>query len=157
MTDSSLVLLLLLFRCLFCCRGECAGDDDDDSVDDFDGFCFCFNFGTANEIDLDTGLFRLATNFVAVLFLVVVLSEFDDGVNMYALIYSLSDAVWVDIKSDLLFTGLIDTIEWMGNGVNDLLLDELVLMVLRMPLAWCPLRFSNASAFVSTVISDITS
>lgn len=99
------------------------------------------------------GLFRLATAFVDA-FVLVVLSEF---VNIYALIYSLSDAVCVDINSDLLFTGLMDTIEWMGNGVIDLLLDELVLIVLRMPLAWCPLRLSNASAFVSTVMSDITS
>lgn len=153
-------MLLLLFFCLFaCCRGGVTdGDDDDDGVDGFGfgfEFCFgfCFDFGSASEMDF-VGLFRFATDFVVVLVLVV-LSVF---VNMYALMYSLSDAVCVDINSDLLFTGLIDTIEWMGNGVIDLLLDEVVLIVLRMPLTWCPLRCSNASApFVSTVISDMTS
>lgn len=151
-----LLLLLLLFRCLLCCRGE--GDDAaDDAGGDF-GACFCLDFGSASETDFDAGLFRFATNFVDELFLlVVVLSEVADDVRIYALMYSLSDAVCVDIKSDLLFTGLIETIEWMGNGVSDLLLDELVLIVLRIPLAWCPLRCSHASAFVSTVISDMTS
>lgn len=83
-------------------------------------------------MDFD-GVFRLATDFVVLdVVVLVVLSEF---VMMYALMYSLSDAVCVDINSDLLFTGLMDTIEWMGNGVIDLLLDELVVLIVL----WIPL------------------
>lgn len=80
MLDSSLVVVLLV-RCLFCWRGDADGGVVVVvvGVDDF-RFCCCFNFGTANEIDFGAGLFRFATNFVdAVL---VVLSEFDDGVNI---------------------------------------------------------------------------
>lgn len=74
MLDSSLELLLLC--CFVCWR-----DGGADAVDDGDfGFCFCVDFGVAREIDFGAGLFRFATNFVDVV--LVVLSEFADGVNM---------------------------------------------------------------------------